>query len=627
MVGQAGAYVDTLNRAMRDLLSQSGYDPDANTFPGLFGPVANVKAFGALGDGTTDDSVAIQAAIDSALTTRVVQDFGVAAVAGPSSPVLVFIPAGTYIVKNLLLRSNVHIVGAGAGATTLKLKSHTQDVFATGPGNVFGTTLNHDGNYTDPVFGTQTWYQSDGGLPLTPSNRAGQNGTQTVFIVRDVTIRGLTIDGNRANNSLGDSGANASVMGNCVTLYQAKNCWVIDCSLINARMDGLSTGYSLHGGTYFSGAIGCHFEGCGRLGVSFMTGHKNSLVNCTFKGNLSGGDIDIEGNLQHEVNNKHSIVGCVGDNTISIVAAQNSFSDMCRIIGCSFSRLSLMQNVASGSVVQGCTFDGGGTGIAIAGAADANDLGASLPIKISDSTFANFAQILDGWNAGASGQVSGLHFDNVTFANIVPPTATSLVKLYRPFQVRFARCNFIGCGNADGTTILFDASFNIFSACPSQGTITIENNEVGGANTLARFFKTTDGFEPPTRTRVKIGNNNITQPVTQKYEVSGAWDATTLLVDELNDFRRISANRADSSVTLNAGEDSPRQVFSTTLTANRTITLGRGFNGSRFHIIRTGLGAFTLDVGGLKTLPSATAAWATVEHNGTAWTLTAYGTL
>jgi hypothetical protein len=57
------------------------------------------------------------------------------------------------------------------------------------------------------------------------------------------------------------------------------------------------------------------------------------------------------------------------------------------------------------------------------------------------------------------------------------------------------------------------------------------------------------------------------------------------------------------------------------------VTLGTGANGSWFRIVRTGLGAGTLDVGILKTIPSATAASVEVTHDGTAWRLTAYGTL
>lgn len=91
----------------------------------------------------------------------------------------------------------------------------------------------------------------------------------------------------------------------------------------------------------------------------------------------------------------------------------------------------------------------------------------------------------------------------------------------------------------------------------------------------------------------------------------------------------VSPDRGDASVTLEAGTDAPTQLFATDLTANRTVTLsGTGaYHGARFRVVRTGLGAFTLDVGGLKTIASATAAFVDVEFNNTAWILTAYGAL
>jgi hypothetical protein len=90
-----------------------------------------------------------------------------------------------------------------------------------------------------------------------------------------------------------------------------------------------------------------------------------------------------------------------------------------------------------------------------------------------------------------------------------------------------------------------------------------------------------------------------------------------------------SSNRGDVSVTLECGKDAVTQLFSTTLTANRTVTLDTdlAFRGDRFRVVRTGLGAFTLNVGGLKTLPSGVAAFAEVEFNGTSWVLTGYGLL
>lgn len=68
MAGAGGTYSDTLNRALRDLLTQSGYNPDATTFPGLLGPVYNVLAYGADPTGVADSSGAIEAARDAALS-------------------------------------------------------------------------------------------------------------------------------------------------------------------------------------------------------------------------------------------------------------------------------------------------------------------------------------------------------------------------------------------------------------------------------------------------------------------------------------------------------------------------------------------------------------------------------
>jgi len=90
-----------------------------------------------------------------------------------------------------------------------------------------------------------------------------------------------------------------------------------------------------------------------------------------------------------------------------------------------------------------------------------------------------------------------------------------------------------------------------------------------------------------------------------------------------------AGNVGDSDVTLTAGSNFPTIRYATTLTANRVVTLSTtgARNGDQFRISRTGLGAFTLDVGGLKTIPSATAAFVDVEYDGTAWRLTGYGVL
>lgn len=78
---------------------------------------ASVKDFGAKGDGATDDSAAIQRAIDE--TSGVV-----------------FFPPGTYRLDTGLAwtKSGVHLVGAGIGATTLSCTFNTADIISIGDG-------------------------------------------------------------------------------------------------------------------------------------------------------------------------------------------------------------------------------------------------------------------------------------------------------------------------------------------------------------------------------------------------------------------------------------------------------------------------------------------------------------
>lgn len=58
---------DTLNAALRGALQGSGYNPDASPFPGLYGPIFNARAYGALGDGVTDETIAFQACLTASI--------------------------------------------------------------------------------------------------------------------------------------------------------------------------------------------------------------------------------------------------------------------------------------------------------------------------------------------------------------------------------------------------------------------------------------------------------------------------------------------------------------------------------------------------------------------------------
>ncbi|MEO8450494.1 MAG: hypothetical protein ABI647_11915 [Gemmatimonadota bacterium] len=88
----------------------------------------------------------------------------------------------------------------------------------------------------------------------------------------------------------------------------------------------------------------------------------------------------------------------------------------------------------------------------------------------------------------------------------------------------------------------------------------------------------------------------------------------------------ISADRGDANVTLVVGRDAETQRFATALTAKRIVSLSTkdATMGDTWRIVRTGLGGFSLDIGGIKTIPAATAATVTVQYDGSAWRLVGY---
>lgn len=108
------AYAFTFGTGVVQILnSPAGVSPftvwtQLSTFssPGTY----NVVSYGAKGNGTVDDSVAIQAAINAAIA------------AGGG---VVYLPPGTYLISNqgLKLGSNISLVGSGIGISTLKLGS------------------------------------------------------------------------------------------------------------------------------------------------------------------------------------------------------------------------------------------------------------------------------------------------------------------------------------------------------------------------------------------------------------------------------------------------------------------------------------------------------------------------
>lgn len=103
----------------------------------------------------------------------------------------------------------------------------------------------------------------------------------------------------------------------------------------------------------------------------------------------------------------------------------------------------------------------------------------------------------------------------------------------------------------------------------------------------------------------------------------------TLLLDNPR-LPAVSADRGDAAVTIQNQVDEPTQYFNTPLTTNRAVTLSTtGATGGQFRIVRsaaaTGGSSLNVGTGPLKAL--AAGQWCDVEWNGSAWVLTAFGSL
>jgi hypothetical protein len=137
---------DTLNGSAASAITynQGGTGAQDRTVKAKLQETVSVKDFGAVGDGVTDDTAAIQAALDASATG-----------ANSTSNFSVYIPAGTYIHTGISIEGGTHVFGDGHTATVLKMKD-------------------------------------------------GTNPTYNVYLAAsNITLEYLTVDGNRDNNTSG----------------------------------------------------------------------------------------------------------------------------------------------------------------------------------------------------------------------------------------------------------------------------------------------------------------------------------------------------------------------------------------------------------------------------------------
>ena len=208
----------------------------------------SVKDFGAVGDGVTDDTAAIQAAITSA------------------SGKLLHIPSGSYLTSKITLPSNITIIGDGA-SSVIKLNNSQDDhlFYATGQQGITLDNFVLDGNKSNQTVGavSRCFYALD---------------------TSDIRLINITVQ------NAADHGLHISVGPTTDPLTDSLRVWLDKCKFIN-------NGTTTSGGNGGSGAAvtckylwatDCYSEGNILSGFKF-TGANLSAKGCYAIDNDCGG--------------------------------------------------------------------------------------------------------------------------------------------------------------------------------------------------------------------------------------------------------------------------------------------------------------------------------------------------
>lgn len=580
---------DTLNRALRDALTKSGYDPDA-AFTGLAGPVFNVKAYGAVGDGVTDDTVAIQAALD-------------AAAAAQRGKVL--IPAGQYVVTSQLsvtTSGRIKIEGDGTAASIM-LNQIT--------GAAADAMLAIDGLYNFFVIegleirGNGLTGDSGNGNALSFINTDGGAGV-TTFGPQQVVIRDCFITAHRGT---GGDHSGASIPSCGVYMY-AGTVFHMDNVTISSCATGLRA--ETYEKAYFHHVT---IDACDKNGVYLDTCASHSFVSCVLNGSGSGGATD-------------GLVFTKNCETITFVGCRlkNGKPYLVNLEGTTF---------ANGNIsFVGCDFrqlDGtnyGHTAITVASSCQNFAVRDSLfefESAITDAVGVDFTQGAGGYS------LLGAVVENCDFFGGSGGTITAGVRVNiatnKARGVRVVGCRFGTAANYGASTAITDG-IRLDGNC--EDALILNNHFVAGNNLTITNAINQNGASVLYSTL--LGNTFLvpgTGAITNQYGgTSTNYSKVGQGVVLWRGASTWATDVGDAGATLTVGSSSPVQRWATTLTAARTATLSTtgAINGDQFVVLRTGGGNFGLSIGSnlLVLRPNQ---YGVLQYNGSAWAVVGYGSL
>jgi hypothetical protein len=245
--------------------------------------LVNVKDYGAVGDYTTDDTTAIQAAITYAQSI-----VGVVLVQNRPS---IYFPYGTYKTGTLTGTKHLRFVGDGRNSTYLYLKAGVAtSLFVLNAENIGGTSVDDiihyeisemslEGNRTNSTVGV-----SHGVYCPTPAWGIGTQYSPSV-IFSNVGIANFT--------------------GNGVFVEANRNWLLADNLIVRYCNDNAFASYS-----YDHELINCSFGLCGNFGVKAYAGGMATFTNCAIFYNSSNVVIDAS------VNRPYQFIGGANDGAL-----------------------------------------------------------------------------------------------------------------------------------------------------------------------------------------------------------------------------------------------------------------------------------------------------------------------
>jgi len=233
---------------------QAGTGAVTRTAQAKMRDMVSVKDFGAVGDGVTNDTAAIQAAIDYCI----------------SSGQKLYVPAGTYMISSpLIYGSNVSVFGDGPSSIIKNTTARTDDKIMLQPSSQSGSVSKCD--FSNFVLDQRCDHYGDSGSALAVSINGVTNTSFTSVIFRNIITMAIWSD-------------SSSVGAAATRQFSAQNCTVENSN---------GGGFSFFGEITDCRIVDCHFANCKDDAVAFQdlaaapTEIPARIVvsSCTFKDN------------------------------------------------------------------------------------------------------------------------------------------------------------------------------------------------------------------------------------------------------------------------------------------------------------------------------------------------------